>query len=320
MTARDWVDAAWRPRAMAVVVAVAALGGALHAVRVADRAAADRETEALRQRLAEKRRLVHRLQDDLTRVAAAADRVAELASVARGRDVEVRRLAGLEGDREPNFTPEVAADAAHSEEASRVLSQLAFLEGELGATTDSLALMTSLVSPRPAPHATPARAPAVEPGFLAGLPVAGEITSGFGWRWSPLGDGSKRHTGIDIRAGFGTPVAASGAGVVAFAGRDSGGYGWTVVIDHDHDVRTLYGHLSAIYVRAGQKVVRGNPVGAVGASGRATGVHLHYEVRVRDVPVDPMRFARGQTPAVSLIRDTGAVRPVARVLPIRAAQ
>ena len=79
-------------------------------------------------------------------------------------------------------------------------------------------------------------------------------------------------------------------GVVVFAGRDSGGYGKTVVIDHGRNLKTLYGHLSGIYVHEGQQVPRGTAIGAVGSTGRATGVHLHYEVRVGNVPVDPMLY------------------------------
>ena len=97
------------------------------------------------------------------------------------------------------------------------------------------------------------------------------------------------HPGIDISARYGVPVGAGGDGKVIFAGRDSG-YGGLVVIEHSSHVDTLYAHLSAIYVREAQAVRRGQPIGAIGASGRATGAHLHYEVRVRGTPVDPQRF------------------------------
>jgi murein DD-endopeptidase MepM/ murein hydrolase activator NlpD len=123
--------------------------------------------------------------------------------------------------------------------------------------------------------------------------VAGDVSSGFGWRQSPYGGGSQRHTGLDIRAEYGTPVRVSAPGTVVFAGRDSGGYGTAVVVDHGNNVKTLYGHLSGLYVSEGQRIARGTVVGAVGNSGRATGVHLHYEVRVGNVPVDPMLYVRG---------------------------
>src|SRR5262249_60439206 len=112
----------------------------------------------------------------------------------------------------------------------------------------------------------------------------GLVTSQFGVRESPYGEGVERHPGIDISARYGVPVSASGDGKIVFAGRDSG-YGGLVVIDHGGELDTFYGHLSMLSVRAGQRGVRGQPIGAVGATGRATGAHLHYEVRVRGNPV-----------------------------------
>jgi len=123
-----------------------------------------------------------------------------------------------------------------------------------------------------------------------------EVSSRFGWRASPYGRGSERHTGLDISAEYGTPVRVSAPGVVVFAGRDSGGYGSAVVVDHGRDVKTLYGHLSGIYVHEGQRVARATVLGAVATPGRATGVHLHYEVRVANVPVDPMLYVQGNRP------------------------
>jgi len=83
--------------------------------------------------------------------------------------------------------------------------------------------------------------------------------------------------------------AAAGNGAVIFAGRDPG-YGGVVIVAHGGQLDTLYGHLSALYVREGQSVRRGQAIGAVGATGRATGAHLHYEVRVNGAPVDPRRY------------------------------
>ena len=97
------------------------------------------------------------------------------------------------------------------------------------------------------------------------------------------------HPGIDISASYGSPVTAAGNGGVIFAGRDPG-YGGVVIVAHGGQLDTLYGHLSALYVREGQSVRRGQAVGAVGATGRATGAHLHYEVRVNGAPVDPRRY------------------------------
>ena len=120
-------------------------------------------------------------------------------------------------------------------------------------------------------------------------PVRGLVTSPFGTRMSPYGDGHEMHPGIDISARYGLPVAAAGSGKVIFAGRDPG-YGDLIIVDHGGQLDTLYGHLSALYVRQGQRVGRGQAIGAVGATGRATGAHLHYEVRVNGAPVDPRRY------------------------------
>src|SRR5207247_115840 len=114
-------------------------------------------------------------------------------------------------------------------------------------------------------------------------------TTAFGARMSPCGEGREMHPGIDISARYGLPVTAAGSGEVAFAGHDPG-YGGLVIVDHGGQLDTLYGHLSALYVREGQRVRGGQAIGAVGATGRATGAHLHYEVRVNGAPVDPRRY------------------------------
>jgi murein DD-endopeptidase MepM/ murein hydrolase activator NlpD len=293
----------------AMVFAIAFSGAILvFALCVVDtaRRAAQRDAAWLSQRLAEKRALVRALQTDLTDVAQATERVSQMASIAREQNVAVRRMAGLEESRDATYTQArlAALDDAtvhRSDDGARAIAQLAFLEEQLAATTESLALLNALTKTSRVvePVSTPARARrgAVQPAVLeewtpGGWPVVGDVTSRFGWRESPWGSGTQRHAGIDIMAAYGTPVRVSAPGVVVFAGRDSGGYGSTVVVDHGHNVKTLYGHLSGIYVREGQHVSRGVAVGAVGNTGRSTGVHLHYEVRVGNVPVDPMLYVK----------------------------
>jgi murein DD-endopeptidase MepM/ murein hydrolase activator NlpD len=116
-------------------------------------------------------------------------------------------------------------------------------------------------------------------------PVLGLVTSPFGWRFAPGGTERKWHRGIDIGAPYGAPVVATAEGVVAFAGHVNG-YGALVIIDHGA-VSTWYAHLSRIAVRRTQAIVRGQAVGAVGASGHTTGPHLHYEIRFDGRAVDP---------------------------------
>lgn len=122
-------------------------------------------------------------------------------------------------------------------------------------------------------------------------PVEGRVASSFGEREDPFNGEGAFHSGIDIDAPYGTPVRAAGDGDVASAGTESG-YGREIVIDHGHGLDTLYGHLSVIAVIAGQHVTRGQIIGYVGESGRATGPHLHYEVRIHNVPVNPHKYLR----------------------------
>jgi murein DD-endopeptidase MepM/ murein hydrolase activator NlpD len=121
------------------------------------------------------------------------------------------------------------------------------------------------------------------------LPTEGHISSGFGWRINPLGGGPQFHTGIDINAEQGTNIYATADGVVIIAGM-TGGYGNEVRINHGLGFTTLYAHCSQIFVTVGQEVKRGDLIAAVGCTGWATGPHLHYEVRINNVPVDPMAY------------------------------
>lgn len=122
-------------------------------------------------------------------------------------------------------------------------------------------------------------------------PVEGRVGSSFGEREDPINGEGAFHPGIDIEAQYGTPVRAAGDGDVT--GENMGaGYGRQVVLDHGHDLVTLYGHLSAVAVVPGQHVLRGQVIGYVGQSGRATGPHLHYEVRIHKVPVNPHKYLR----------------------------
>ena len=122
-------------------------------------------------------------------------------------------------------------------------------------------------------------------------PLEGRVASSFGEREDPINGEGAFHTGIDIDAPYGTPVRAAADGDVSGAAMGAG-YGREVVLDHGHEVLTIYAHLSAIAVVPGQRVTRGQVIGYVGESGRATGPHLHYEVRVHNVPVNPYKYLR----------------------------
>ena len=120
-------------------------------------------------------------------------------------------------------------------------------------------------------------------------PVKGRITSRFGYRRHPILGGRRFHTGVDIAAPRGTPIRAARGGMVIFAGW-LGGYGKCVIIDHGDGYTTLYAHCSSICVSRGQRVSRGQVVGRVGSTGLSTGPHVHFEVRYRGRPVNPLRL------------------------------
>ena len=137
-------------------------------------------------------------------------------------------------------------------------------------------------------------APNFDPSSIPTLwPVRGEITAGFGERMDPFSGEDAFHAGLDIAAPKGTAVEAAGDGIVLNAGRAEAGYGNEIIIDHGSGVTTTYGHLSKVFVVAGQEVKKGEVIGAVGMTGRTTGPHLHYEVRVHQTPVNPAKFLKG---------------------------
>ncbi len=120
-------------------------------------------------------------------------------------------------------------------------------------------------------------------------PAKGWFTSRFGYRMSPFSGKSILHAGLDIAAAPGSPVYAPADGVVTFASYDEG-YGKLVSVDHGYGVSTRFGHMSQIYVQVGQRITKWDVLGAVGNTGRSTGPHLHYEVRINGTPVDPINY------------------------------
>jgi murein DD-endopeptidase MepM/ murein hydrolase activator NlpD len=142
-----------------------------------------------------------------------------------------------------------------------------------GLTPDGAAGPTTLISLEHPPPRSP----------LAMLTPAQGV---LGDRFGPRGD--RFHSGVDFEAPAGTSVHAARSGRVAFAGWSSGGYGRLIVLDHGSGVTSWYAHLSRLDVAVGQQVAAGSLIGRVGATGRATGPHLHFEVRLRDAAIDPL--------------------------------
>jgi murein DD-endopeptidase MepM/ murein hydrolase activator NlpD len=120
-------------------------------------------------------------------------------------------------------------------------------------------------------------------------PINGRLMGGYGVRSDPFSGEGAMHTGVDISAPQGTPVHAAADGIVVHAGWNTG-YGRCVIIDHGNNYQTWYAHLSRFEVIEGQEIRQGEVLGAVGSSGRSTGAHLHYEVRIGSTPVNPYRF------------------------------
>ncbi|CAN5600994.1 hypothetical protein BH11MYX1_BH11MYX1_05880 [soil metagenome] len=144
------------------------------------------------------------------------------------------------------------------------------------ATTDRLIALAA---------ATPSVIPDIT--ILTTQPIPEVLSSGYGWRDDPIRHTLKFHGGTDFPSDPGTPVDVAGDGVVSFAGRQ-GGYGNVIYVDHGGGVVTLYGHLRRIETKKGETVTAGERIGQVGSTGRATGPHLHFEVRLDGRPVDPV--------------------------------
>lgn len=120
-------------------------------------------------------------------------------------------------------------------------------------------------------------------------PLSGPISSPFGWRHHPILGTSRLHAGIDFAVDYGTPIAAAAQGIVIFSGW-YGGYGNAVILDHGGDLTTLYAHTSELLVREGESIRAGQIIATVGSTGLSTGPHLHFEVREKGEPVDPMNY------------------------------
>jgi murein DD-endopeptidase MepM/ murein hydrolase activator NlpD len=168
----------------------------------------------------------------------------------------------------------------------RSLAEFVFL----GNNSPRLSLAASRMRPLPVPGLG-------EISFTPTLwPVMGRITGSFGERLDPFSGEGAFHTGVDISSQYGDGVRAAADGVVIHTTRYAG-YGRLVVVDHGFGVASWYGHLSSFLVAEGMRVKRGDLVGYVGVSGRTTGPHVHYEVRINGAPVNPMRYLRNSTAA-----------------------
>ena len=202
------------------------------------------------------------------------------------RDSELRRLLGLKLKDNNNINQMLAAtkepsqlsllDNAMTYKIDKITNELSYLKESIKQSSESLKNL----------HETAALLKgrfAVTPSIW---PIYGRIVSGFGYRYFPW---RGFHSGIDITALYGNPVRATANGVVSWAGW-KGGFGKTIMIDHGYGIQTLYGHNSKLLVSVGQKVVKGQIISEIGATGFATGPHCHYEIRKNTFAISPMKY------------------------------
>ncbi|HZQ18272.1 MAG TPA: M23 family metallopeptidase [Terriglobales bacterium] len=221
------------------------------------------------------------------------NRYTHLEQVAKERDMQVASLGSLASEvsslyglkPDPLLTAAASSDTVEDDQVTSSLDRLSTLKTTAlsGATTAGLTLGLTH-------NAT--TADWVRANSAPNLwPVEGIITGAFGERIDPFNGEGAFHSGVDIGATIGQPIIAPADGVVTFADF-MGGYGRAVVIDHGHGISTRYGHMKSFAVFPGEHVHRGDTIGYVGDSGRSTGPHLHYEVRINDIPVNPHKYLR----------------------------
>lgn len=222
----------------------------------------------------------------------------------RTLDNQIRRLAGLESASATESTMamgggtlEIEQVLTAEEQAARLqlIAQLfedvERLEREVALRAESFEALTAyLTEQKDRLAATPSI-----------WPAKGYVSSKFGPRISPFTGRRQRHTGIDIAAARGTPVLAPADGVVTYSGKLAG-YGRAIVIDHGFGIKTFYGHNHQNKVKKGQRVARGQVIAALGSSGYSTGSHLHYEVLVKDTPVNPLKYIVDENRRAAVLR------------------
>lgn len=220
------------------------------------------------------------------------DRYSKLEEVAKERDVQVASLGSIASEVSALYglksQPALVSASQKEIQDSDVKSSIDQLSAlRTSALTGATSVGISLGMTRNATTADWYRANSA-PNLW---PVEGQVTGSFGERIDPFNGEGAFHSGVDISSAYGTPIIAPADGVVTFADF-MGGYGKAVMVDHGHGIATRYGHLSGFAVTTGQHVHRGDVIGYVGLSGRSTGPHLHYEVRINDTPVNPYKYLR----------------------------
>jgi murein DD-endopeptidase MepM/ murein hydrolase activator NlpD len=232
----------------------------------ADRTIADLEILSLQERREQERLAVERF---------TLSREAELLAVQRAERADT---AALVESRRAEVTAELEVQ---SRQLAELEEEIAHIEGEIAALAREQAYIEELIRRESSGGGS-------RPGALV-RPVPGGVSSGYGYRIHPIFGDRRLHTGWDMNAACGDPIRASAAGTVIYVGW-RGGYGNTVIVDHGGGMSTLYAHQSSMGSAYGQSVAAGEVIGRIGTTGVSTGCHLHFEVRVNAVPVDPAPY------------------------------
>ena len=215
-----------------------------------------------------------------------------LEQVARERDMQVASLGSIAGEvsalyglkAEPTLVT-ASTDEIQDAQVSSSLDQLHALR--MSALTGATMVGLTMGLTKNATTADWIKANAA-PNLW---PVEGQVTGSFGERIDPFNGEGAFHSGVDIGSSYGTAVIAPADGAITIT-ENMGGYGKTIIMEHRNAISTRYGHLSGYAVTVGQMVHRGDVIGYVGESGRSTGPHLHYEVRINNTPVNPYKYLR----------------------------
>jgi murein DD-endopeptidase MepM/ murein hydrolase activator NlpD len=274
---RRWLrTVAWCGAAAAVLL----VAGSVDYVRVRGNVS---ELDDLRSETAEQRAQIdayalrmEKIADELGRLGEFDRKLRVIANLEPGNGAPLAGIGGIESD---DVGPGAVAGLTRARRHERLMRQLDRLTDASSRQGESLqALIAHLEGQAARLASTPSIAPA-----------KGWITSTFGYRTSPFTGMREFHQGLDVAGRSGTPIVSSGDGRVRFAG-PNGGLGNAVVVVHGYGIETTYGHLAETLVRTGDRVKRGDRVGLMGSTGRSTGPHLHYQVSVNGVAVNPANY------------------------------
>jgi len=241
-------------------------------------------------RLAQLEKETEQKKDQFTYLAERIDQITQKVDALKEFDHKLKVMANLEtsednaqnqglGGSPISLEPEHATTRSHKELVRLMHRSLDNLDNEIAAgEQDKIELHKFLENQKMLLASTPSI-----------WPTKGWLSSSFGYRISPFSDRKEFHKGVDIATRMGAPIVASADGIVSFAGRE-GGFGRVLTVKHGYGIKTKYAHLKEALVKKGQYVKRGETIALVGNTGRSTGPHLHYEVHLNGVAVNPVRY------------------------------